>query len=71
MTTGKERAVDGKNLTIWFPDAQVSERLTALADELKTSSSAIIFELVCKAMPVIEANKDKHEIPLDGVRVDV
>lgn len=61
----------GRNVTLWFPDAAVADRATELAAELKTSVSALVFEVVSKALPVIERNKRMRVIPLDGVQVNV
>ena len=71
MTNDKKTVPEGENLTVWFPDAKLKEKLSALADQLKTSSSAIVYELVQKTLPVIEKHKDKREISLDGVKVNV
>ncbi len=65
----RDPAVKGKNMSTWFPDEAVAAELELMAERLNTSSSAIIYELVRKAMPVIAQNTDKREIPLDGVRV--
>lgn len=65
------KKTEGKNLTVWFPDAEVADQLAELANGLKTSSSAVIYELVRKAMPAIKRNKDQRAIPLDGVTVEV
>jgi hypothetical protein len=61
----------GKNLTVWFPDEAEANKLAELADELKTSSSAIIYELVRKCIPVIAKNREAREVTLDGVKVSV
>ncbi len=61
----------GRNVTVWFPDAAVADRAAAVAEELKTSMSALVVELVTKTLPAIERNKRMREIPLDGVRVNV
>ena len=71
MTTNNKNFQEGENLTVWFPDAKVKVKLNELADLLKTSSSAIIYELAQKILPVIEKQKDKREISLDGVKVNV
>lgn len=67
----KKTIPEGENLTVWFPDAKVKEKLSELAGQLKTSSSAVVYELVQKILPVIEKHKDKREISLDGVKVNV
>jgi hypothetical protein len=66
-----ERAEEGRNVTVWFPDKHVADALTRVAEELKTSASAIIFELAKQALPVIERHKKLRKIPLDGVEVNV
>jgi hypothetical protein len=63
--------VEGKNVTVWFPDSAVADKAAALAEELKTSMSALVVEVVAKALPAIEKHKKMRDIPLDGVRVNV
>lgn len=67
--SGKQ--VEGRNVSVWFPDARVADQLGVLANELVTSSSAIIVELVQRSMPVIRERRDKRTIKLDGVTVNV
>ena len=62
---------EGKNITAWFPDAEVAEDLSQLASEINTSTSAIIFELVTKCIPAIRKGKRLREISLDGVKISV
>lgn len=61
----------GRNVTLWFPDAAVADRVAELAAELKTSVSALVYEVVSQALPVIEKHKSMREIPLTGVKVNV
>ena len=72
MATSKgARDSAGKNLSVWFKDAEVAAQLDALAAKLKTSSSAILFELTSKCLPTLVANSHQREIRLDGVRVEI
>lgn len=67
----EKAATGGRNVSVWFPDADDADRLVRLAEELKTSVSAILVELAVKSMPAIERGKTRREIGLDGVRIVV
>jgi len=69
----KDRAVsvEGRNITIWFPDGRVADQLSILAEELRTSSSAVIVELVTKSLPMIRKHQEQRLIRLDGVTVNI